>query len=560
MNEHAPGISAPAGKTHAYFTGKNTVFNCGIPTAQKIYSLSSRKLNPVIEFLKILQPDKNRSLFGIHESLLEDLKRTLQNKILNLSEPALLKMLSATCLYLLFDELKSIPMEVMRRLRGNIPSRQLQLLSGELRHRLQELPQSIRRQVWNHKPEIFVDSIRELCSTCHTVQKDNKIQESAVRTICDSIGTAELLFEAFANHCSLQSVQSRLTGYGLLLRLVHVRLAESVDNTAVTAETAAERTVADQHNLLDQTSRAESTKRSRPESGVEQRAKPRTKLFDLTLVLDRILKTGLDDSSMEEIVKIFKALICKQNLSGEFLGSHVSVSKLSGPKQLNTVIRNPKLRNLVPKSKLLKSKGIQNMKGSKNRGTSKGRGMNIDSDEEDKFLDYGSSESDADEADKDSDSDSATVKPSIRKRRRVSDADGISSTKPKAKRVPKENKSFETIDCSSIFALKVIITPPVTDIQNISNETIQDIYEDAITFVKAMDPFGFFAIPVSEEVAPGYFSVIKEPMDLSTIEAKSGSAYRCFEELSDDIELMLKNCMAYNYEGSDLHEVSNFFT
>lgn len=513
IDEHAPYISAPAGKTHAYFTGKKTVHSSGdLKEVQKNCSLRSRKFNPVIEFLKILQPDKKRALFGIHESLLENLKKTLENKILHLSEPALLKMLGATCYYLQFDELKSIPMEVMRCLRGNIPNRQLQLLSGELRHRLQELPLSVRRQVWDQKPEIFVDSIRELCSTCHTVQKDNKIQESAVRTICDYIGNSELLFEAFANHCSLQSIQSRLTGYGLLLRLVHVRVAESVDKSKT------------------------------------------TRLCDLTLVLDRILKTGLDDSSMEEIVKIFKALISKQNLSGEFLGSHVSVSKLSGPIQLNTTTQNPKLR--IPKSKPLKSKAIQSLKGSKNRGTSKGRGMNIDSDEEDKFMEYGSSESDADvAADVDSDSDTATAKASVRKRRRVSDADDISRTKPKAKRAFKEKNAIETIDCSSIFALEVVIIPPVTDVENISNETVQDIYEDAITFVKAMDPFGFFAIPVSEEIAPGYFSVIKEPMDLSTIEAKSGSAYRCFEELSDDVELMLKNCIEYNYEGSDLHEV-----
>merc|ERR1711871_622446 len=63
-----------------------------------------------------------------------------------------------------------------------------------------------------------------------------------------------------------------------------------------------------------------------------------------------------------------------------------------------------------------------------------------------------------------------------------------------------------------------------------------------------MDLQEWFALPVTDQIAPDYSKIIDRPMDLSTMRVKV-QQYRCLEELSDDIELMLDNCMVYNIEG-----------
>jgi len=233
IDEHAPFISAP-GKAHSYFAGKVTVHKCAdLKEVQKKCSLSARKYKPIIEFLKSQQPDKNRALFNIHENLLENLKQTLEERILTLPEPALAKMLNVTLYFLMFDELKAIPLEIMRRLKGSIPVRLCQTLAGDLKHRLQvralyfyfahlkayvsfcrplsqELPLSIKRQVWTQSPKIFLESIRDLCAVVHSLvvaQKDVKYSHLnfgnrreflmflTLITLCT--GHLSLLFEEF---------------------------------------------------------------------------------------------------------------------------------------------------------------------------------------------------------------------------------------------------------------------------------------------------------------------------------------------------------------------------
>lgn len=54
-----------------------------------------------------------------------------------------------------------------------------------------------------------------------------------------------------------------------------------------------------------------------------------------------------------------------------------------------------------------------------------------------------------------------------------------------------------------------------------------------------------FKDPVTEDIAPNYFSVIKEPMDFSKIHAKSGQ-YPNIQHFFDDLTKIGKNCMIYN--------------
>ncbi|XP_076818134.1 uncharacterized protein LOC143463516 isoform X2 [Clavelina lepadiformis] len=67
-----------------------------------------------------------------------------------------------------------------------------------------------------------------------------------------------------------------------------------------------------------------------------------------------------------------------------------------------------------------------------------------------------------------------------------------------------------------------------------------------------------FEKPVEEWYAPGYYNIIKRPIDLSQIEAKlMEKKYKTVLEFKDDITLMFNNCRLYNGPESEYTEVAN---
>jgi bromodomain-containing protein 7/9 len=62
-----------------------------------------------------------------------------------------------------------------------------------------------------------------------------------------------------------------------------------------------------------------------------------------------------------------------------------------------------------------------------------------------------------------------------------------------------------------------------------------------------LDPIGIFADPVTDDIAPGYSSLIRNPMDFSTIRQKLNKLeYLSLYGLREDLELMCINCTKYN--------------
>lgn len=53
--------------------------------------------------------------------------------------------------------------------------------------------------------------------------------------------------------------------------------------------------------------------------------------------------------------------------------------------------------------------------------------------------------------------------------------------------------------------------------------------------------------PVTEDIAPQYFSIIHHPMDFKTMKKKlKDGKYDSVEELQEDFQLICNNCMTYN--------------
>lgn len=59
--------------------------------------------------------------------------------------------------------------------------------------------------------------------------------------------------------------------------------------------------------------------------------------------------------------------------------------------------------------------------------------------------------------------------------------------------------------------------------------------------------FAIFVDPVDQEDAPDYYSIIKNPMDLSTMYEKVNKyEYNCAADFLVDINLICENCLEYN--------------
>ncbi|XP_039951270.1 bromodomain-containing protein 7 [Bactrocera tryoni] len=77
---------------------------------------------------------------------------------------------------------------------------------------------------------------------------------------------------------------------------------------------------------------------------------------------------------------------------------------------------------------------------------------------------------------------------------------------------------------------------------------LNKLLDHLLRFLEKRDPHQFFAWPVTDDIAPGYSSIITKPMDFSTIRQKiDDSEYSTLTEFTDDFKLMCENAIRYNH-------------
>ncbi|GMH40400.1 hypothetical protein BSKO_08304 [Bryopsis sp. KO-2023] len=79
--------------------------------------------------------------------------------------------------------------------------------------------------------------------------------------------------------------------------------------------------------------------------------------------------------------------------------------------------------------------------------------------------------------------------------------------------------------------------------------------ERVVDHVQKQDKNEIFKDPVTEDVAPNYFSVISKPMDFTTVRKKlDGGGYTSWQSLGDDLMTMFQNAMVYNSPNTTFHK------
>jgi len=80
---------------------------------------------------------------------------------------------------------------------------------------------------------------------------------------------------------------------------------------------------------------------------------------------------------------------------------------------------------------------------------------------------------------------------------------------------------------------------PVTIVNELSRKSLQKLLEYFLNHLQRKDVNQFFAIPVNDLFAPGYSTIIKEPMDFSTMRNKLTSGkYQNLAAFKSDFELV----------------------
>ncbi|UJR23552.1 hypothetical protein I4U23_026540 [Adineta vaga] len=86
-----------------------------------------------------------------------------------------------------------------------------------------------------------------------------------------------------------------------------------------------------------------------------------------------------------------------------------------------------------------------------------------------------------------------------------------------------------------------------------------DVHQKVLTLLRTNENSWPFLEPVTEELAPNYFSIIEKPIDLSTIQQKIHDKIYVnnSSEFIHDIELMVANCEQYNGKRSIMGRIAN---
>ncbi|KAG1714070.1 Bromodomain-containing protein 9 [Nymphon striatum] len=93
----------------------------------------------------------------------------------------------------------------------------------------------------------------------------------------------------------------------------------------------------------------------------------------------------------------------------------------------------------------------------------------------------------------------------------------------------------------------VVVSPIIASIDKTDEKSLHILITSLFKSLQKKDLDQFFAWPVSDVIAPGYSTIIPNPMDFSSMKQKIDKhEYSTIDEFKSDVKLICDNCMTYN--------------
>ena len=141
-----------------------------------------------------------------------------------------------------------------------------------------------------------------------------------------------------------------------------------------------------------------------------------------------------------------------------------------------------------------------------------------------------------------------------------------SKKEKKAKRFDDDPETVSSLEDEPISKAEISPPPERAEVPQVEsnfdkNSPNADAFKAVLSrFVgelEKLDPNGIFAEPVTDAIAPGYSTIIRNPMDFSTIKQKlENFEYLTVISLRQDMILMLDNCTKYNTADTPFHQLA----
>ena len=578
---------------------------------QENWGLGLEKCKPAISFLDAL----NQSRSTLYIQLFDHMKDKLDKQLDCIREEAgLLIMLRQTIEFLNVRDLKSIPISIIKRLR-HVPDVYLHHLASK--KLLGDLPVSIRRQAWELNPPLFVSTMEPLgreCIAALQAPAGMSPQHPPLRQLVDFIGHNEKLFGVFADTCAAWCREERQALWGAVLRAVLMGMLDDghkiqslgkLDEIAWIFDQRRKQGKLDlqsllrvvemlKHLIIGQATKERNALKKQHEERFgdsasvpwgqgTKRASPRKRAFSpakkhipkktiimhvkrkllgpavervvpiplyepakpkMQTIPDAVLRPLLDEA-WQFLTDIDNILLFQNKVTDDVAPNYSAFIKY--PMDLNTMqVRLQQGGFYLDLDDfhgdvMQMFRNCKKYNGPGSKYTTYATGLNKRWKQKVEEL-----------------KDRLTAPPPPPEE--AADTAAAAVLERTQQGTQKEATGEDAPDAASAPAVPSVkpfaFSAAAASIADASpRDALRTLLEQAWEYLLDLDIHSFFAVPVTDLIAPGYSQAIAKPMDLSTMRLKTGKRrYKSLTDFGADVDLMLANCFEFNKE-SPMSEV-----